>query len=523
MASPEKPTIPLTEEKKVPPVLNEAEIRAQVGESVPPKWLDIYFRENPHMKAQADQPIEGFEDKRREETRVAIEQENTRRRLEGKEPLTLVGVHAAPRGESLSRLMLDKITESAEGVGLERKLVSIATEDGKVDEAAIQEAVEKIRKADGFIITTQTREGRFNKFTTALFDALENENLSGKIVRFEHTFEDHIRDEKTDPAATAQKFFQSRGCIIMPYSFMYAHSGGKNEAWVEQGIHENGVRMARGIEQLTRSHLISLLEDPKVLEDRKNGKTLNPEWTRLRERVEMVNAERAKNEQTPLNVLFVGGGEGTSDGDPQTWSKSGRISKLLAKNFEFLGFKTDTIHLASEDKDIEMSSGNPNLTMTDVTKEGVSEDAAMQEAYRKLLQADMVIFSTPTRWFNWSARLQKFLERMTPLEASGFLLEGKAFGTIVTYGEGGGPENEKRLQYILSHQGFVSVPLGGIKVQTGMDLQESRGLPFKEVHGMAARSASLMVDYLAANGDRMTKPDFNGLRHPILQYVDPGD
>ncbi len=513
----------------------EREIRKGVAETIPPEWLAIYEKENPEVRQMGEEPIKGFEERRRAQTREAIEVENRRREAEGKEPVTLAGIHAAPRGDSLSGQMLNRITESAQDVGLRRRIIEISNEAGKVDQEAIDRAVEQIREADGFVITTHTKRGMFNSFYTALIEALEEENLTGKLVGFAHTYDKPEEDSQVGPGMLAQKFFESKGCIIIPYSFMYANTQSKDEAWVEQDIAGNGVRLARGIERLTRSHLVNLLEDPEVLRQRKQNKEISPEWQRLQGRVQMVNAERKENEQSPLNVLFVLGGEAPAviekrDSETGEIKKSrggagARISNILAKNFEFLGLETHTIHLASQESGIESTAGNPNLTLAEVVegKEESRSDAAMQEAYRQLLKADMVIFTNPVRWFNISWHLQKFIERMTPLEASGFLLEGKAFGSIVTFGEAGGSEVQAHLDHFALHNGLMAIPLGGIKYHLSMDVTQPRKAPILKTREMAARGTSLLVDYLAADGSKVSKMDFKGIRHPLEEIVDPGD
>ena len=498
--------------------MQNKQMSAVLERIIPSEWLDIYLRENPHLKEMADRPIEGFEKRRRQETREAIEAENEQRKNHGKELVTIVGVHAAPQEDSLSRQMIDRITDSARDVGMERKIIEISTDAGMVSREAIDRAVQDIRSADGLVITTHTKGGRFNLLCTALFEALEDVDLHGKLVGFAHTYDSPAEDMQVGPSMVAQRFFQEKGCLILPYSFMYAHTGSKDEAWVERDIVGNGIRIARGIERLTRSHLVNLLEDPDALERRKVGGTLNPEWGRLKKRVGEISAERKEQGQKRLNVLFVLGGESEK-------GKGVRISKLLGKNFEFLGLKTNTLHLASQEGMIESTMGNPNLTLANVVGgEGARDtDASMQEAYRALLQADMIIFSTPVRWFNISWHLQKFMERMTPLEASGFLLEGKAFGTIVTFGEAGGTEVQSHLDHFALHNGLMSIPFGGINEHLTFDLKQSRGLPFAKAHGMAARGTALLVDFLAADGSEMRKIDFKDIQHPLEEMVDPGD
>lgn len=517
------------------PRFTDAEVREQAEQIVPPQWFSLYEKANPQMAALNAEPVEGFEERRREQTRQMIQAENLRRAEAGKPPITLAGIHADARGDSLSSEMLYRMTESAEMVGVKRKIIELSDKNGKMRPAQIQRAVEQIRSSDGFLISTHTKGGRFNSYMTMLMEALENENLQGKVVGFSHTYSDPEKDEQVGPAALAQSFFRSKGAMMIPYTFMYANTEAKDEEWVQQDIVGNGVRLARGIERLTKSNLVNFLEDPEKLKERKENGQLSPEWQALKDKVAAVNQERSEQEQKPLNVLFLLGGEApaiieqrneaSGEVERVPGGRGARICKLVAKNFEFLGLATDTIHLASQEDKLESTAGNPNLDLNDVLsgKEESNTDAAARDMYQKMLEADMVVFSSPVRWFNHTWHLQKMIERMTPLEVSGYLLEGKAFGTIITFGEAGASETQKNLEHFAMHNGLMTIPFGGMSQHLSFDKEEMPPLPYAEARGMAARGTGFLVDYIAANGGRVGKMDFKGLRHPLEEIVSPGD
>lgn len=515
--------------------MSEQEIREAAVENVTPEWFKLYENANPQMKRLNEEPIENFEERRRTATRKLIQEENDRRAARGEKPITLVGIHAAPRGDTLSSQMLYRMSESAENVGIHRALIELSDENGKLDPAAIERAVEEIKSSDGILISTHTKGGRFNTYATMLLEALEEVDLKGKIVGFSHTYADPEKDEQVGPLKTAQSFFRSKGSLMVPYTFMYANTEAIDEEWVQQDIVGNGVRLARGMERLSKSGLMNFLDDPEKLEQRKVDGELSPEWKELRKKVAAVNEERRANGEKPLNVLFMLGGaepavverrdEESGEMKRVPGGRGARISKLLAKNFEFLGLETRTIHLASEDERMESTSGNPNLDLSNVLegKEESESDAATREMYRSMLEADMIIFNSPVRWFSHTGQLQKIIERMTPLEASGYLLEGKAFGTIITFGEAGGSEMQAHLEHFAMHNGLMTVPFGGLNQHLTMEKEEWPGLPTKEAHGMAARSAAFLVEYIAVNGGKVEKIDFKGLRHGLEEIVSPGD
>lgn len=461
-------------------------------------------------------------------TKEAILIENQRRKEKHLDPVTFVGIHASRSTDNASNVLMCRLLDTPERLGIRTKEMTVYNEEGKLDEERIREVVEQIKKADGFVITTHTKQGVLNSHLTTLLEALETEKLAGKLVAFSHTFSDEDKDSQTGPTRLIQRFFQNKGCIILPYSLMYAHSGDANEPWLERDFERNGVNFVKTLARLGKSKLPELLEDPSVLEIRKTGGEISQAWLELRDRVAYINKERTAKGEKPLNVLFVLGGENPT-------GYSARTAKALEKNFQFLGLETDTLHLAQAEQAIQPSSGNPEVTLKEVMpeKEGEykEEDKSMQKAYEKLVQADIVIFTSPVRWFDVSSRLQRFLERMTPMEASGFLLEGKAFGTLVTFGEADAVDAESRLQIFASHNGMMSIPLGGVRIRLSFDPKgkedpKSRDFldskRYKTIRRMAALGTALTTELLAADGKDVGKIRWDHL-NPLLAVLSPED
>lgn len=60
----------------------------------------------------------------------------------------------------------------------------------------------------------------------------------------------------------------------------------------------------------------------------------------------------------------------------------------------------------------------------------------MKELYPKLLESDVLIFAAPIFWFNVSAQLKLFIDRLYAFHGKGgFALTQKKIGTILVYGD----------------------------------------------------------------------------------------
>lgn len=504
--------------------------RESVSEIIPPHLLDLYLKQYPYIATLGEETVEGYEERRMAELRRGIENENARRMAESREPVSIVGIHAAAKNDTFTRLILEKASGRAADLGVRTNLLEISDAEGYPDKQHIKDAVEKIKQSDGFIITTHT-DGGNSMFMSMLQYELGKADIAGKSVGFYHAFDNYEEAEKFGPAVRAQDFFESKGCVVLPYASMFAHSGGVEEPWAVKEMVHNGFYVTQGIERLARSPLYGYLKDPSKF-DQRNTRTLNEttgkyetieneEWIKLRDRVKAANEKRKNEGREALNVLFVLGGAGFAEGDPKQRGRGARISKVVAKNFENLGFKTNTVHLTS--MEIAASSGNPNPSLTQIEdSRSENKDRGMEELYEKILLADVIIFSSPVRWGVYTDALKRMIERTTPLEVSGFLLEGKAMGTIVTSGEAGAKELELTLKQWAHYNGIFDIPFGSIKQQLTYKKDEYPELQEKypDARRVAAFGASTIVDFLERDGAAIKTIGTKAYKHPlsVIEY-----
>lgn len=117
-------------------------------------------------------------------------------------------------------------------------------------------------------------------------------------------------------------------------------------------------------------------------------------------------------------------------------NKDGVGAKLLTKALgqsKKEGAETELIHLTEHPNDLE-------------------------EVLEKVKSADGIIFCTPTYWFNVSALMKNFLEKLTVFEYPNFELEGKVAGLIATCEEDRGMQAIQQMFAPLNHLGFMIPP-----------------------------------------------------------------
>lgn len=86
----------------------------------------------------------------------------------------------------------------------------------------------------------------------------------------------------------------------------------------------------------------------------------------------------------------------------------------------------------------------------------------MPKLQKLVLEADGIIFATPSHWFNMSSLMKLFLDRLTSLEHYNFLMEGKVAG-FITYGPQGGALNAAMmLTMTANHMGMAIPPYAAI-------------------------------------------------------------
>jgi multimeric flavodoxin WrbA len=84
----------------------------------------------------------------------------------------------------------------------------------------------------------------------------------------------------------------------------------------------------------------------------------------------------------------------------------------------------------------------------------------MQEIYKILLKADGIVLGSPSYWFSVSGMMKNFLDRLTCLENSGFLLAGKVAGVVTTAEETGSEEVANYLLAFVNENGMITPPFG---------------------------------------------------------------
>jgi multimeric flavodoxin WrbA len=144
--------------------------------------------------------------------------------------------------------------------------------------------------------------------------------------------------------------------------------------------------------------------------------------------------------------------------------KDGRVARMLEKVLAAAKkreARVRTIHLV--DHKILPHSGRLNQK---VYIERTKDD--MPALQRLVLEADGIVFATPTHWFNVSSLMKLFLDRLTCLEdykignRNVFLLEGKIAGFVVYSPQGGGASTAAILMMTANQMGMLIPPYGAI-------------------------------------------------------------
>ncbi len=136
--------------------------------------------------------------------------------------------------------------------------------------------------------------------------------------------------------------------------------------------------------------------------------------------------------------------------------KNGRTSTFLRSSLseaKRLGASIKIIELADfKILPITKVAKNPELDSSLKS----SDDTG--DILKEVLRADGIIFATPVHWFGPSAEMKIFIDRLTPLENSGFLLEGKVAGFIALGNEAGKVNTLMQLSAVTNHMGMLLSP-----------------------------------------------------------------
>jgi multimeric flavodoxin WrbA len=137
--------------------------------------------------------------------------------------------------------------------------------------------------------------------------------------------------------------------------------------------------------------------------------------------------------------------------------KGGRTSGYLKQCLEEAsraGAKTKLVELSDLNiLSLAKAAKDPELDTPDKMK---SDD--MGALLKEVQNADGIVFATPVHWFGPSSEMKIFLDRLTPLENAGFLLEGKVSGFIAYGNEEGRVNTLMGLSAATNHMGMFSPP-----------------------------------------------------------------
>lgn len=163
--------------------------------------------------------------------------------------------------------------------------------------------------------------------------------------------------------------------------------------------------------------------------------------------------------------------------------RTGGYLKRCLEEAERLGAKTKLIELSDFALlPITKIASNPESDSLDKIK---PDD--MAPLLKEIEDADGIIFATPVYWFSVSSEMKIFLDRLTPLENAGFLLEGKVSGFIVYGNEGGKMNALMELSAATNHMGMFSPPYSTIYLSN-----EKSGWAEKDISLLACNMLKLI-------------------------------
>ncbi len=143
------------------------------------------------------------------------------------------------------------------------------------------------------------------------------------------------------------------------------------------------------------------------------------------------------------------------NGSPRKNGSTAKLLKRALKSIEKYGGKIYTLHLI--DKKIKPCLGHYS-TDSELCRYPCKVKDDMQRIYSLLIKADGIIFASPVYWFNVSGLMKNFLDRLTCLEESGFYLEGKVAGFVVSLEESGAISTLSTMVIIALNHGMIVPP-----------------------------------------------------------------
>lgn len=119
-------------------------------------------------------------------------------------------------------------------------------------------------------------------------------------------------------------------------------------------------------------------------------------------------------------------------GSPRKTGNTSVLADSLAKGSEQSGARVETLFL--HDMDISPCTGCNSCQKEDA--QGCVIDDAMQSVYRKIIEADAVVFASPIYWFCVTAQLKTVIDRIYAVGGGEKnVLGGKKFGVLLAYAD----------------------------------------------------------------------------------------
>lgn len=147
------------------------------------------------------------------------------------------------------------------------------------------------------------------------------------------------------------------------------------------------------------------------------------------------------------------------------------LNRVLER-IESHGCKTLIAHL----KEIQMTDSDDAYSQDpNSAKYPVPFDDDIPDIHELLLLADGIVFATSTNWGKQTPRMSLFENHLTPLENSGFLLEGKTSGHIVTGEESGQIGVLENQLWVMSNMGMTPPPYGAIYIISSRPGKDKKG------------------------------------------------
>lgn len=170
-------------------------------------------------------------------------------------------------------------------------------------------------------------------------------------------------------------------------------------------------------------------------------------------------------EKDPAAVFIVGVNGARSDGNT-----ANALERVL-KRVESHGYKTTFINLReTQMTDIDDAYSENSAS----ARYPVTTDDDIPEMHELLLLADGIVFATSTNWGKETPRMSLFTNHLTPLENSGFMLEGKTCIFIVTGEETGQSGVLENQLWVTNNMGMATPPYGTIYIISGQPSAERR-------------------------------------------------